>query len=215
MDLISTFSAEAFRYYFMSQCPFGGDGEFSFERFADVYNSGLADNLGNLYSRTLTMCVKYFDGRLEGASSIGANAWLGGIDLPALVGDLRGLIETFQYNIALQRIWNEVLAAANSYINTTAPFKLAKTDLDACRTVLINLAGAVRVIAILIKPFLPRTAETFYRAFTFEAQTPWEQVGYADVARRPDAATLNVSAALTGGKPVPLFPKIDTKTATT
>ncbi len=47
----------------MSQCPFGGDGEFSFERFADVYNSGLANNLGNLYSRILTMCVKYFEGR--------------------------------------------------------------------------------------------------------------------------------------------------------
>ena len=58
MDLIEKFSAEAFRYYFMSQCPFGGDGEFSFERFADVYNSGLANNLGNLYSRILTMCVE-------------------------------------------------------------------------------------------------------------------------------------------------------------
>ena len=64
MDLIGKFSSEAFRYYFMSQCPFGGDGEFSFERFADVYNSGLANNLGNLYSRILTMCAKYFEGNL-------------------------------------------------------------------------------------------------------------------------------------------------------
>ncbi|MEO6811218.1 MAG: methionine--tRNA ligase [Isosphaeraceae bacterium] len=213
MDLVQKFSAEAFRYYFMSQCPFGGDGEFSFERFADVYNSGLADTLGNLYSRTLTMCVKYFDGRLEGASSVDANAWLAGLDLSALVGDLRTLIETFQYNVALHRIWNEVLAAANGYINTTLPFKLAKTDLDACRAVLINLAEAVRVIAILIKPFLPGTAETFYRAFQFEGQPPWEQVGYADIARRPDAATLTVVAPLVGGKPAPLFPKIDTKAA--
>ena len=68
MDIIDQFSAEAFRYYFMSQCPFGGDGEFSFERFADAYNSGLANNLGNLYSRTLSMCVKYFDGKLEGSA---------------------------------------------------------------------------------------------------------------------------------------------------
>ena len=67
MELIEKFSAEGFRYYFMSQCPFGGDGEFSFERFADAYNSGLANNLGNNYSRILTMCLKYFDGRLDGA----------------------------------------------------------------------------------------------------------------------------------------------------
>ncbi len=72
MDLIERFSSEAFRYYFMSQCPFGGDGEFSFERFAEAYNSGLANKLGNLYSRTLTMCVKYFDGRLEAADAVDA-----------------------------------------------------------------------------------------------------------------------------------------------
>ena len=64
MDLIRSSRPRRFAIYFMSQCPFGGDGEFSFERFADVYNSGLANNLGNLYSRILTMCVKYFEGRL-------------------------------------------------------------------------------------------------------------------------------------------------------
>ena len=72
MELIEKFSVEGFRYYFMSQCPFGGDGEFSFERFADTYNSGLANNLGNLYSRILTMCLKYFDGSSRGAELIDA-----------------------------------------------------------------------------------------------------------------------------------------------
>ena len=185
MDIIERFSAEAFRYYFMSQCPFGGDGEFSFERFADAYNSGLANNLGNLYSRTLSMCVKYFDGKLEGSAAIDPTAWLAGLDLGALVGDLKGLIGTFQYNVALQRIWTEVLDAANRYIEATKPFKLAKTDLEATKVVMVNLAEAVRVIAILIKPFLPRTAATFYRAFNFEEGRPWEAVGYR---RRPGPA---------------------------
>ena len=71
-----------------------------------------------------------------------------------------------------------------------APFKLVKTDLDACKDVLVNLAEAIRVVAILIKPFLPRTAETFYRAFNFEQSQPWDHVGFADVpAAVPPAPT--------------------------
>ncbi len=213
MDLIDQFSAEAFRYYFMSQCPFGGDGEFSFERFAETYNSGLANNLGNLYSRTLSMCAKYFDGRLEGASAIDPTAWLAGLDLPSLVDDLRASIGSFGYNLALQRIWNEVLDAANRYIEATKPFSLAKTDLEATEVVLVNLAEAVRVVAILIKPFLPTTAETFYQAFNFAEGRPWDLVGYGDASKRPDLADLRVTAPLVGGKPAPLFPKIDLKAA--
>jgi methionyl-tRNA synthetase len=211
MDIINKFSAEAFRYYFMSQCPFGGDGEFSFERFAEAYNSGLANNLGNLYSRTLSMCVKYFDGKLEGSSAIDPTAWLAGLDLRALVKDLKGLIGTFQYNVALQRIWSEVLDAANRYIEVTKPFALAKTDLAATKAVMVNLAESIRVIAILIKPFLPKTAETFYRAFNFEASRPWELSAYSDTVTHYEGPDLEVTAKLLAGKPAPLFPKIDLK----
>ena len=193
----------------MSQCPFGGDGEFSFERFADAYNSGLANNLGNLYSRILTMCLKYFDGRLEGADSVDATQWRKGLDFDELVGSLREQIGSFEYSPALQRIWRDVVDPANRYIQETEPFKLAKTDLAACRVVLVNLADWLRVAAILIKPFLPRTAETFYRAFNFEATKPWDQVSYGDatVPRLPQ--DLQVTAPITAGKPAPLFPKIE------
>ena len=211
MDLIERFSAEGFRYYFMSQCPFGGDGEFSFERFADAYNAGLANKLGNSYSRTLAMCVKYFDGRLDGSSGIEPTAWLAGLDLKALVGDLRDLIGAFGYNVALQRIWSEVIDATARYIESTKPFELARTDLEATKAVMVNLAEAVRVIAILIKPFLPGTAATFYRAFNFAEGKPWEEVGYDDIATRPIGPDLRVTAELVGGKPAPLFPKIDLK----
>ena len=211
MDLIERFSSEGFRYYFMSQCPFGGDGEFSFERFADAYNAGLANNLGNLYSRTLTMAVKYFGGSLAGSGAIDATRWRAELDLPALVDDLRASMGSFGYNVALQRIWNEVLDAANRYIDTTKPFTLAKTDLDATRVVLVNLAEALRVIAILIKPFLPTTAATFYRAFNFQDAQPWEVVSYASTLNRPEGPDLSVTAELMGGKPAPLFPKIDLK----
>jgi len=217
MDVFRVHGADAFRYYFMRECPFGGDGDFSDERFAEVYNADLANNLGNLYSRTLSMCAKYFDGRLDdadaGAEAVDATAWRAGRDLPALVGDLRGLIETFQYNVALQRIWLEVLDDANRYISTTQPFKLFKTDPAACKAVLINLVEALRVIAVLIKPFLPRTAETFYAAFNFAEGRPWAEVGYADTLTPPNAAGLRLTAPLAGGKPTPLFPKIEVKPA--
>ena len=211
MDIVARFSAEGFRYYFMSQCPFGGDGEFSFERFAEVYNAGLANNLGNLYSRTLTMAVKYFGGNLKGSGAIDPTAWRVGLDWPALVADLRDQVGSFAYNQALSRIWNEVLDAANRYIDATKPFSLAKTDLEATKVVLVNLAEALRVIAILIKPFLPDTAATFYRAFDFEAGEPWDAVSYASTLERPAGPDLAVTAPLAGGKPAPLFPKIDLK----
>ena len=211
MELIQKFSAEAFRYYFMSQCPFGGDGEFSFERFADAYNSGLANNLGNLYSRILTMCLKYFDGRLEGAQAVDTSQWRKGVDLDATLAELREQIGIFEYSSALQRIWRDVVDRANQYIQQTEPFKLAKTDLAACHVVLVNLVEWIRVAAILIKPFLPRTAETFYRSFNFEESKPWNEVSYSDAARPHRIADLRVTAPITAGKPAPLFPKVEVR----
>jgi methionyl-tRNA synthetase len=209
MELIQKFSVEAFRYYFMSQCPFGGDGEFSFERFAETYNSGLANNLGNLYSRILTMCVKYFDGRLERAGSTDTGRWRQGLDVAELVSGLREQVGSFEYAPALQRIWRDVVDRANRFIQDTEPFKLAKSDLEACREVLVNLADWLRIAAILIKPFLPRTAETFYRAFNFEDITAWDRVSYGDAAGPLAIGDLCVTAPTTAGKPAPLFPKIE------
>jgi methionyl-tRNA synthetase len=194
----------------MRECPFGGDGNYSDDRFAEVYNAELANNLGNLYSRTLSMCARYFAGRLEGSAQIDKAAWRSGLKVAELVRELRALIKTFQYNVALQRIWLDVLDSANRYIQTTEPFKLIKTDPVACKAALVNLAEAVRAIAILIKPFLPGTAETFYRAFNFEEGQAWNAVSYDDLLN-PPALELRVTADLPGGKPKPLFPKIEMK----
>ena len=70
MDLITKFSAEAFRYYFLRECPFPSDGEFSFERFAEKYNADLANNLGNLMSRQLKIVGKNFGGVLAGTGGV-------------------------------------------------------------------------------------------------------------------------------------------------
>ncbi|GAC1471420.1 MAG: methionine--tRNA ligase [Isosphaeraceae bacterium] len=213
MDVLRDHGADAFRYYFLRECPYGGDGNFSEERFAEVYNSDLAKNLGNLYSRVLTMCVKYFDGKLEGSSCWKPTAWLGGLDLDALIAEVRVLVGSFEYNVALQRIWLDILGAANRYIEVTSPFKLVETDREACKVVLANLAEAIRVVAILTRPFLPRTSETFYSSFNFGSSQDWDRVQYSDAATRLPRLDLVVTAPLTGGKPSPLFPRIDNKPA--
>jgi methionyl-tRNA synthetase len=210
MDVFRVHGADSFRYYFMRECPFGGDGNYSDERFAEVYNSDLANNLGNLYSRTLSMCLKYFNGVLEGSATVVPTAWrTSSCALSELVDELRTLIGSFQYNVALQKVWMEALDPANRYIDATAPYKLAKSDLDACRHVLINLAEALRVAAILIKPFLPRTAETIYSTFNFSEGREWALVSYSDAVNRPSMGELRVTAEFAGGKPAPLFPKIE------
>ncbi len=209
MEVFRIHGADPFRYYFMKECPFGGDGNYSDERFAEVYNADFANNLGNLYSRTLSMCVRYFGGTLEGAGSIDPTAWRSGLDLDRLVAELRTLIGNFSYSAALLKIWLEILDCFNRYIQSTEPFKLIKTDPEATKVVLVNLAEAMRVVAILIKPFLPSTAETFYRSFNFGDARAWSDVGYADIPNRPTIANLTVTAPLKDGKPTPLFPKIE------
>lgn len=124
---------------------------------------------------------------------------------------MREGITAFDYSNVLQRIWLEVVDRANRYTQETQPFKLAKTDLEACRHVLLNLAEWLRVAAILIKPFLPRTAETFYGAFNFGANAAWESVSYGEAAHPLNDIDLKVTAALAGGKPAPLFPKVETQ----
>jgi methionyl-tRNA synthetase len=104
-------------------------------------------------------------------------------------------------------IWRQILDPANRYIEQQAPWKLVKTDKVAAARVLFDLLDPLRAATVLLKPFLPRSAETVYRAFNFA--TPWEQVTYADAAAPALAREdLRVLAELDGGKVKPLFPRI-------
>ena len=130
----------------------------------------------------LTMCVKYFDGSLGTTEGVDLTAGGTGPTFPRLWTNCVSLIA-----LRLQHGSAKDLARrarrANRYTQETEPFKLAKTDLEACRRVLLNLAEWLRVAAILIKPFLPVTAKTFYDAFNFGAATAWDRVSYRDAAR--------------------------------
>lgn len=206
MDIVTKFSAEAFRYYFLRECPFPADGEFSWQRFAEVYNSDLANNYGNLYSRLVTLITKNYDGVLPATAGRTPKP-VEGTNLAATVEIVRGHLEACRYHQALEVIWRQILDPANQYAEKQAPWKLVKTDKDAAASVLFDLLDPLRAATVLLKPFLPRSAETVYRAFNF-AQ-PWEPVRYADAgASAAPHEDLRVLAELDAGKVKPLFPRI-------
>ncbi len=207
MDLVTRFGADAFRYVLLRLCPFTGDGEFSFDQFITVYNADLANNLGNLYSRTVTMCLKYFGGHLENTKGLVANEVFDDLKLESFHEELTRRMVDCEYNLALGMIWQELLDRANRYIDRTRPFELAKTDRDRCRIVLANLAMALRTAAIYISPFMPTTAKTIYSAFNFSPDYSgirWDDGG--TVARTSN--DLRVTAETEKGKVRPLFPRI-------
>ncbi len=207
MEIITKFSGEAFRYYFLRECPFPGDGEFSWQRFKDVYNADLANNLGNLYSRCVTLVTRNYDGRLHETAGGEPAVIYTDKDTETTVQEVQGHIEKCQYNQALERIWRQILDPSNQYADRKEPWKLVKTDKEAAKSVLFDLVEQLRAAAILLKPFLPQTAETIYRSFNFPQ--PWEEVRYEDVWVHPKQSDdLRVVAPLEDGKVKPLFPRI-------
>jgi methionyl-tRNA synthetase len=208
LDLARRFGSDAFRYVLLRLCPFTGDGEFSFDQFAALYNADLANNLGNLYSRTLTMCLRYFDGFLPGTAEFTMTEPLGPAEVEALVRAVTERLEACEYHQALGLLWDQLLDGANRYIDRTRPFELARTDPPACARVLANLAGVLRLAAILVAPFMPSTARALYRGFNFA--TPFEELRWERAAEvRPFGRDLRVTAELKRGRVVPLFPRIE------
>lgn len=207
MEIVKKFSSEAFRYFFLRECPYPSDGDFGPDRFMEVYNSELANNLGNLFSREMTITVKNFEGVFAGTAGKTPEPVVPGLDLKAFVQTVRGHVEACRYNQALQAIVQEFLTPTNQYLESNAPWKLVKTDKDAAKRVLFNAVQSLRIASILLKPFIPRSTETIYTSFNFPK--PWADVSYADAAElqsQPD--DLRVTADLVDGKVKPLFPRI-------
>lgn len=207
MEIVKKFSAEAFRYYFLRECPYPSDGDFSPDRFIEVFNSELANNLGNLLSRLVTIPSKNYGSVLDGTAGKVPEAVVAGLDLAEFVATVRGHVEGCRYNQALQAIVQDFLTPTNQYLESNAPWKLVKTDKEAAKKVLFNAVQSLRVASILLKPFIPKSAEAIYTSFNFPK--PWAEVKYADAAElkaQPD--DLRVTAELVDGKVKPLFPRI-------
>lgn len=162
--LIDQFGADAIRYFLLREVPFGLDGDFSHKALIGRINSDLANNLGNLLNRTLNMLKKYCQQEVPKPALEGDEDGSLKDKAKQVVAEVHRLYDDLAYNKILSSIW-ELVDATNQYINNTGPWNLHKTEDGKKRlaTVMYNSVESLRVIAILVYPFMPTAAENMMR----------------------------------------------------
>jgi methionyl-tRNA synthetase len=169
------YGVDAFRYFLFREVPFGHDGDFSEQALINRINTDLANDIGNLLSRFITMAEKYFDSSIEKPLPFERE----GTDFGRQCANAFAAAhrEEFwsrcQFNVILDHIW-DLVRAANNHIAQTEPWKLAKTDPSRLREVMADLWNALRLSALSLYPFMPVTAEKMWsqlglRSLTEEA----------------------------------------------
>lgn len=158
-DLVELFGVDAIRYYVLHEIPYANDGSLTYDLLIDRINSDLANILGNLVNRTITMANKYFDGSIKYTNQTDQldNELIDSINL--LDEKVEDKMSRLEIGGALDEIF-EVLRKSNKYIDDTMPWSLAKDEdnKDRLMTVIYNLLEAIRVCAVFLKPFLPSTS---------------------------------------------------------
>ena len=197
-ELAKKFGVDAVRYYLLTEIPFAQDGTITYENVINRYNTDLANTLGNLVNRSIAMTNKYFGGTVQKPAAVTDPL---DQELIALCG------ETVRQYQAQMDTWHNADAAetvmalakrCNKYIDETAPWALAKDDANRQRleAVLYNLLECIRVIGILLTPFMPSTAKAIHA-----------QLGSALSAMSD--AVYGAAPQHTVGTPSPLFARID------
>jgi methionyl-tRNA synthetase len=193
--VIDEWGLDAFRFYVLRELDIGPDGNWTDAGFKSRYQAELANGLGNLVNRSLSMLKRYRNGIVPAKHDELAAAAAKAAD------ETRALLKQNQLQAALQSIWG-LVTRANQYVDQTAPFKLAKDPAQAQRLdeVLYNLTETCRVLAVLLWPFLPGTAVKIYA-----------QLGLTGTPDKLDAAAWGgLPAGQTIGEPAPLFPRKET-----
>jgi methionyl-tRNA synthetase len=155
------YGADALRFYVLREVSFGSDGEVSPEGFETRYTTELANEYGNLASRTLAMIGRYRDGTVPDAQPPDALA----ADFDGLAGAVRARLDEVEITAALDEIWQRI-KRLNRYVQDEEPWQLAKDDAEAehLDQVLYTLAEGLRVVSVLLHPFMPGSAERLLEA---------------------------------------------------
>ncbi len=157
LDVVKKYSVDSFRYFLLREMPFGSDGDYSEKAMAARHNSELADDLGNLVNRTVVLIEKKLGGTVKAVAKPDADLAPILKSTPIKVAEA---LEKLQFNVALTEIW-QLTAAANKYINDNKPWAIE--DSAVLAATLYNLLETVRIIAVLINPFMPSTSEKILR----------------------------------------------------
>ena len=200
-DLTKIFGVDAVRYYLLSEMPHANDGSITYETMIERYNSDLANTIGNLVSRTVAMINKYFDGVLPCNTATDELDEGFKADILSAIPKIEKSFDEFKIADATEAVLNAA-KRSNKYIDETSPWALAKDEnaRDRLSTVLYNLTESIRIIAVLLTPFMPETTEKILKAIN------------TDIA---DYDSIQSFGALPVGHSVntcePLFARIDAK----
>lgn len=202
-EMVDLYGADAFRYFLLRQVPFGTDGDFSEAAMVQRINSDLANDLGNLLSRTVSMIIKYRDSVVPSPSNLAP------IDLElsevarASMDLYTEKMEDFSFDEALKATWT-IISRANKYIDETMPWKLGNDgEKDRLDSVLWGLVEVLKLASMMVSPFMPETGHSVWSQIGFcgdPANLKWEHYKWGE----PTAGMLKVHRT----KDV-LFPRID------
>lgn len=197
--IVNVMGADALRYYLLRETSFGKDGSFSYDALVTRFNSDLANGLGNLVSRTLTMINQYRDGFIPAKTDV---------SLAETIRKVQQFYDDFDFSRALEEIWSAI-SWLDGYIVQQQPWKLAKSQADGAQdqldAVLYTAAEYIRIITALVSPVLPATAGKIWMMLGMTS--PLQDVRFADLAEQslPLGQKVEPVAAL--------FPRIEAKQA--
>ncbi len=201
-ELAEKLPADYIRYFLLREIPIGGDGDFSYEAFVKRVNSDLANDIGNLASRTLKMIQNYFDGEIpEPGASEGGDGEL--ISFSKETVELyRKNFDNYEISKGLENVW-ELISATNRYLVANEPWKLARDQgkKERLATVLYNAAETIRILAAMLSPIIPDGAVSILRQLG--VKTDLESIGLSSLLW----GSLKVGSKI--GEVEPVYPRLD------